>query len=114
MSNCGQTHLSQYLAFLLNYRSMKLDLFQEFDLLFYSLSSARIFFRADLTAAEEKEEKDKGNFLSSCLYYGTFFIQNVYTCRCILQSTFSIEEGQLHTCQLSPVNRISPDFQTTL
>lgn len=38
---------------------------QEFELLFYSLSSARIFFRADLTAAEEKEaekeaEKDKG------------------------------------------------------
>ncbi|XP_067685139.1 WASH complex subunit 4-like isoform X2 [Haliotis asinina] len=32
---------------------------QEFDLLHYSLSSARIFFRADLTAAEEKEEKDK-------------------------------------------------------
>ena len=55
-----------------NYRSMKLDLFQEFDLLFYSLSSARIFFRADLTAAEEKEEKDKGNYLSSCLYCGTF------------------------------------------
>ena len=35
-------------------------IFQEFDLLFYSLSSARIFFRADLTAAEEKEQKDKG------------------------------------------------------
>lgn len=36
--------------------------FQEFDLLFYSLSSARIFFRADMTAAEEeKEEKDKGS-----------------------------------------------------
>jgi len=32
-------------------------------LLFYSLSSARIFFRADMTAAEEKEaekETDKG------------------------------------------------------
>ncbi|XP_067134049.1 WASH complex subunit 4 isoform X3 [Centruroides vittatus] len=34
---------------------------QEFDLLNYSLSSARIFFRADLTAAEEKEQKSKGN-----------------------------------------------------
>ena len=31
-------------------------LFQEFDLLYYSLSSARIFFRADKTAAEESEE----------------------------------------------------------
>eukprot|EP00039_Didymoeca_costata_P001169 m.50316 g.50316 ORF g.50316 m.50316 type:complete len:1190 (+) comp10662_c0_seq1:292-3861(+) len=32
---------------------------KEMDLLFYSLSSARIFFRADETAAEEKE-KEKG------------------------------------------------------
>nr|CAB3267668.1 WASH complex subunit 7 [Phallusia mammillata] len=30
---------------------------REFDLLYYSLSSARIFFRADLTAKEEAEEK---------------------------------------------------------
>jgi len=29
---------------------------QEYELLFYSLSSARIFFRADLTAEEEKKE----------------------------------------------------------
>jgi WASH complex subunit 7 len=34
-----------------------LDDFQEFELLHYSLSSARIFFRADKTASEEKEEK---------------------------------------------------------
>ena len=33
---------------------------QEFELLNYSLSSARIFFRADLTAEEEtKQKKDK-------------------------------------------------------
>ena len=32
-------------------------LLQEFELLDYSLSSARIFFRADLTAAEESEQK---------------------------------------------------------
>ncbi|XP_055882277.1 WASH complex subunit 4-like isoform X2 [Biomphalaria glabrata] len=35
---------------------------QEYELLFYSLSSARIFFRADLTAEEEKQDagsKDK-------------------------------------------------------
>ena len=30
---------------------------QEFEFLDYSLSSARIFFRADLTAAEESEQK---------------------------------------------------------
>ncbi|CAG5126289.1 unnamed protein product, partial [Candidula unifasciata] len=35
---------------------------QEYELLFYSLSSARIFFRADLTAAEEEKDsaKDRG------------------------------------------------------
>lgn len=34
---------------------------QEFELLYFSLSSARIFFRADKTAAEESlEKKDKG------------------------------------------------------
>jgi WASH complex subunit 7 len=30
---------------------------QEFDLLYYSLSSARIFFRADKTASEERDDK---------------------------------------------------------
>lgn len=36
-------------------------LLQEFELLYFSLSSARIFFRADKTAAEEtQEKKDKG------------------------------------------------------
>ena len=36
-------------------------LFQEFELLFYSMSSARIFFRADKTSTEEsEEEKQKG------------------------------------------------------
>jgi WASH complex subunit 7 len=32
---------------------------REMDLLSYSLSSARIFFRADQTAAEEKVEKEQ-------------------------------------------------------
>jgi len=29
---------------------------QEFELLYYSLSSARIFFRADKTASEERDD----------------------------------------------------------
>ena len=33
-------------------------LFQEFELVYFSLNSARIFFRADKTAEEEKEEKE--------------------------------------------------------
>lgn len=37
---------------------------QEFELLHFSLSSARIFFRADKTAAEEtQEKKDKGKLV---------------------------------------------------
>ena len=36
----------------------RLDMFQqEFTLLYYSLTSARIFFRADKTASEEDKEK---------------------------------------------------------
>lgn len=42
---------------------------QEFDLLNYSLSSARIFFRGDLTAAEEKEK--------SLLSYFLFCVKNL-------------------------------------
>ncbi|PIK32879.1 putative WASH complex subunit 7, partial [Apostichopus japonicus] len=35
----------------------RLETYQrEFDLLYYSLSSARVFFRADKTAEEEQEE----------------------------------------------------------
>lgn len=42
----------------INLTSRRLDVYQqEFDLLNYSLSSARIFFRADLTAEEEKDQK---------------------------------------------------------
>jgi len=32
---------------------------QEFELLYYSLSSARIFFRADKTASDEREEQQQ-------------------------------------------------------
>ncbi|PRD23224.1 UNVERIFIED_CONTAM: Washc4 [Trichonephila clavipes] len=42
----------------MNLTSRRLEVYQqEFDLLNYSLSSARIFFRADLTAEEEKDRK---------------------------------------------------------
>ena len=43
-------------------------------MLYYSLSSARIFFRADKTAAEEQEEtKEKqGNYLDVYLSLNTF------------------------------------------
>ncbi|GFT12835.1 WASH complex subunit 4 [Nephila pilipes] len=42
----------------MNLTSRRLEIYQqEFDLLNYSLSSARIFFRADLTAEEEKDQK---------------------------------------------------------
>ncbi|KAM8892119.1 WASH complex subunit 4 isoform 2-T4 [Spinachia spinachia] len=46
----------------MNLTQKRLDVYlQEFELLHFSLSSARIFFRADKTAAEEiQEKKDKG------------------------------------------------------
>uniref|UniRef100_A0A3B3VAH5 WASH complex subunit 4 n=1 Tax=Poecilia latipinna TaxID=48699 RepID=A0A3B3VAH5_9TELE len=42
----------------MNLTQKRLDVYlQEFELLYFSLSSARIFFRADQTAAEETQEK---------------------------------------------------------
>ncbi|XP_023613031.1 WASH complex subunit 4 isoform X5 [Myotis lucifugus] len=42
----------------MNLTQKRLDVYlQEFELLYFSLSSARIFFRADKTAAEENQEK---------------------------------------------------------
>uniref|UniRef100_A0A672GP26 WASH complex subunit 4 n=1 Tax=Salarias fasciatus TaxID=181472 RepID=A0A672GP26_SALFA len=42
----------------MNLTQKRLDIYlQEFELLYFSLSSARIFFRADKTAAEETQEK---------------------------------------------------------
>ncbi|XP_016078665.1 PREDICTED: WASH complex subunit 7 isoform X3 [Miniopterus natalensis] len=42
----------------MNLTQKRLDVYlQEFELLYFSLSSARIFFRADKTAAEETQEK---------------------------------------------------------
>lgn len=37
---------------------VNLAFLQEFELVYFSLNSARIFFRADKTADEEKEEKE--------------------------------------------------------
>lgn len=49
---------------------------QEFELLYFSLSSARIFFRADKTAAEEtQEKKDKGLVLISFLFFLDKFLR---------------------------------------
>ncbi len=51
---------------------------QEFDLLYYSLSSARIFFRADKTAADEREEsKEKQGTKISVenVYPSSFYIR---------------------------------------
>lgn len=57
MATLAGTEYCIYILFVL--------LLQEFELLHFSLSSARIFFRADKTAAEEtQEKKDKG--LLSC------------------------------------------------
>lgn len=42
----------------MNLTQKRLEVYlQEFELLYFSLSSARIFFRADKTAAEENQEK---------------------------------------------------------
>uniref|UniRef100_A0A665UTQ2 WASH complex subunit 4 n=1 Tax=Echeneis naucrates TaxID=173247 RepID=A0A665UTQ2_ECHNA len=60
----------------MNLTQKRLDIYlQEFELLYFSLSSARIFFRADKTAAEEtQEKKDKGN-----LFQGSVSINEAAT-----------------------------------
>ncbi|XP_034032903.1 WASH complex subunit 4 [Thalassophryne amazonica] len=46
----------------MNLTQKRLDVYlQEFELLYFSLSSARIFFRADKTAAEETQEKKEAS-----------------------------------------------------
>uniref|UniRef100_A0A3Q2CBB9 WASH complex subunit 4 n=1 Tax=Cyprinodon variegatus TaxID=28743 RepID=A0A3Q2CBB9_CYPVA len=60
----------------MNLTQKRLDVYlQEFELLYFSLSSARIFFRADQTAAEETQEK-KGKDCTSrkCLFIFLFFL----------------------------------------
>uniref|UniRef100_A0AAQ5Z5Y0 WASH complex subunit 4 n=1 Tax=Amphiprion ocellaris TaxID=80972 RepID=A0AAQ5Z5Y0_AMPOC len=49
----------------MNLTQKRLDIYlQEFELLYFSLSSARIFFRADKTAAEETQEKKDKDSIS--------------------------------------------------
>uniref|UniRef100_A0A3B3TAL3 WASH complex subunit 4 n=1 Tax=Paramormyrops kingsleyae TaxID=1676925 RepID=A0A3B3TAL3_9TELE len=60
--NVQATSQDEKLMQTMNLTQKRLDVYlQEFELLYFSLSSARIFFRADKTAAEEiQEKKDKG------------------------------------------------------
>uniref|UniRef100_H3CSF2 WASH complex subunit 4 n=1 Tax=Tetraodon nigroviridis TaxID=99883 RepID=H3CSF2_TETNG len=56
--NVQSTSQDEKLLQTMNLTQKRLDLYlQEFELLYFSLSSARIFFRADKTAAEETQEK---------------------------------------------------------
>ncbi|XP_048863417.1 WASH complex subunit 4 isoform X1 [Brienomyrus brachyistius] len=59
--NVQATSQDEKLMQTMNLTQKRLDIYlQEFELLYFSLSSARIFFRADKTAAEEiQEKKDK-------------------------------------------------------
>uniref|UniRef100_A0A673Y1P1 WASH complex subunit 4 n=1 Tax=Salmo trutta TaxID=8032 RepID=A0A673Y1P1_SALTR len=60
--NVQATSQDEKLLQTMNLTQKRLDIYlQEFELLHFSLSSARIFFRADKTAAEETQErKDRG------------------------------------------------------
>uniref|UniRef100_A0A8D1B7F1 WASH complex subunit 4 n=1 Tax=Sus scrofa TaxID=9823 RepID=A0A8D1B7F1_PIG len=56
--NVQSTSQDEKLLQTMNLTQKRLDVYlQEFELLYFSLSSARIFFRADKTAAEENQEK---------------------------------------------------------
>ncbi|XP_078530725.1 WASH complex subunit 4 isoform X1 [Lissotriton helveticus] len=56
--NVQSTNQDEKLLQTMNLTQKRLDVYlQEFELLYFSLSSARIFFRADKTAAEENQEK---------------------------------------------------------
>uniref|UniRef100_A0A8B9HR92 WASH complex subunit 4 n=1 Tax=Astyanax mexicanus TaxID=7994 RepID=A0A8B9HR92_ASTMX len=65
--NVQATSQDEKLMQTMNLTQKRLDVYlQEFELLYFSLSSARIFFRADKTAAEEtQEKKDRGPFTPS-------------------------------------------------
>ncbi|XP_066561354.1 WASH complex subunit 4 [Amia ocellicauda] len=56
--NVQATNQDEKLMQTMNLTQKRLDIYlREFELLYFSLSSARIFFRADKTAAEENQEK---------------------------------------------------------
>ncbi|XP_076775882.1 WASH complex subunit 4 isoform X1 [Arvicanthis niloticus] len=56
--NVQSTSQDEKLLQTMNLTQKRLEVYlQEFELLYFSLSSARIFFRADKTAAEENQEK---------------------------------------------------------
>uniref|UniRef100_A0A4W3I8L6 WASH complex subunit 4 n=1 Tax=Callorhinchus milii TaxID=7868 RepID=A0A4W3I8L6_CALMI len=59
--NVQSTNQDEKLMQTMNLTQKRLDIYlQEFELLYFSLSSARIFFRGDKTAAEEnQEQKDR-------------------------------------------------------
>ncbi|KAB5565725.1 hypothetical protein PHYPO_G00244840 [Pangasianodon hypophthalmus] len=65
--NVQATNQDEKLMQTMNLTQKRLDIYlQEFELLYFSLSSARIFFRADKTAAEEtQEKKDREDAASS-------------------------------------------------
>ncbi|MCJ8735992.1 hypothetical protein PDJAM_G00253750 [Pangasius djambal] len=65
--NIQATNQDEKLMQTMNLTQKRLDIYlQEFELLYFSLSSARIFFRADKTAAEEtQEKKDRADAASS-------------------------------------------------
>ena len=59
-STRSSTHLPTHPSIpLLMHSQFLSSLFQEFELLDYSLRSARIFFRADLTAEEEQKQQQE-------------------------------------------------------
>ncbi|GCB82020.1 hypothetical protein scyTo_0021505 [Scyliorhinus torazame] len=56
--NVQSTNQDEKLMQTMNLTQKRLDIYlQEFELLYFSLSSARIFFRGDQSAAEESQER---------------------------------------------------------
>uniref|UniRef100_A0A4W3HQH7 WASH complex subunit 4 n=1 Tax=Callorhinchus milii TaxID=7868 RepID=A0A4W3HQH7_CALMI len=64
--NVQSTNQDEKLMQTMNLTQKRLDIYlQEFELLYFSLSSARIFFRGDKTAAEEnQEQKDREDIIA--------------------------------------------------
>ncbi|CAL1541419.1 unnamed protein product [Lymnaea stagnalis] len=88
---------------------------QEYELLFYSLSSARIFFRADLTAEEEKQDtvtKDKGP--SYCLLIIFFYILKYIYFRCSTISAISSSSSSWTTATTRTTTSTRTTTTTTI